>query len=193
LNVIPEWESKWNFIGFFDDGIEIGATIQNKKVIGNFDTLNLWDKPLDIVIAIGNPETTKKITANLSNPMIDFPNLIRNNTFWYDKSSFTIGKGNLLNVRVVSCDVCIGDFNCFNGNISIGHDAKIGSFNTIMPSVNISGSTEIGNKNFIGVNATVLQGIKIGNNVRVGAGSVIMRNTKDSSLYIGNPAIKMKF
>ena len=192
LRVIPEWKEKWNFIGYFDDSLKKNHTIYNDIILGNLEELNKWSSELDIVICIGDPHIVEKISLSITNPYISFPNLIRPEIFFYKKEDFIIGKGNILNARAISCNVKIGDFNCFNGDISIGHDTAIGSYNIIMPSVNISGNASIGNKNFIGVSATILQGIKIGENVKIGAGGVLMRNTKDFSLYIGNPALKIK-
>jgi acetyltransferase-like isoleucine patch superfamily enzyme len=60
------------------------------------------------------------------------------------------------------------------------------------PTVRISGDCKVGNNNFFGIQSIILQGLSIGNNTRIGASSVVMRNTKDDSLYFGNPAKKIK-
>lgn len=181
----------WNLIGFFDDGVARGEENRYGKVLGNIYTLNEWKQPLSIVLAIATPVHLKNIAGKISNPLIDFPNLIAPNVNIFDANAFKIGKGNLVFLGCrLSCDVEIGDFNLFNGAVSLGHDVKLGNLNVLGPSVRISGDCTVGNENFFGVNSAVLQGLKIGNNTRIGAGSMVLRNTKDGFLYTGNPAKK---
>ena len=178
---------RWNFIGFFDDNETLkGCRNEYGEVLGGQNELNVWKKPLDIAIAIGNAKVVKLIAGNIQNPLVDFPNIIAPNTTWLDKDNVRVGKGN-----VISCNVEIGNFNVFNGLILIGHDTTIGNYNVIMPSCNISGGVVFGECNFMGVKSAVLQYIKIGNNVRISAGSVLMKNAKDDCLYVGNPAQKV--
>ena len=89
--------------------------------------------------------------------------------------------------------MAIGDFNVFNGSVTLGHDVKIGNYNSFMPAVRISGEVTMGDCNFFGVNSIVLQLLKIKNGVRLAAGSVLMTKPKENSLYIGVPAKREKF
>lgn len=52
-------------------------------------------------------------------------------------------------------------------------------------------STNIGNNVSIGSNATILP-VNICNNVIIGAGSVVTKDIKESGIYIGNPAKKIR-
>lgn len=185
----------WNIIGFFDDGVEKGTRISHYgPVLGGGEDLNNWSTPLDIAIAIGTPATLKKVREKITNPNIDFPNVIYPDFLLYDPDTFKIGKGNIINRGCsCTCDVTIGDFNLVNGNIGFGHDNRIGSYNVIMPSVNISGEVSMGECNLLGVGSIILQQIKIGNNVCLGAGAVLMTKPKDGNTYIGNPAKLFKF
>lgn len=184
----------WNFIGFFDDGLEAGSSNEYGKVLGNIETLNAWDSPLDIVFAIGTPKIVDLLYHKVTNPNIEFPNVIAPDTLFLDRDNVRIGKGNLICSQcIISCNVDIGNFNTFNGLISIGHDTTIGDFNSIMPSVKISGGVKIGNRNFLGVNSVILQYKSVGNNTTIGASSVVLRNTKDGHTYIGNPAKKVEY
>lgn len=186
---------KWRILGFFDDGKEIGSQISHfGKVIGGINELNNWDKPLDIVIAIGNPKAIRNIYNKILNPNINFPNIIDPSFYIVDHISFSIGKGNIIQgLGSVSCDTIIGNFNVLNGGVVIGHDTKIGDYNVIMPGSRISGEVIIGDCNFLGVHSVILQQMKIGNNVTLGAGSVMMTKPKDGGVYIGVPAKRFKF
>ncbi len=194
LRLINHNELKWNIIGFFDDNQSLwGSETGYGKVLGGMDSLNKWKDSLSIVIAIGVPQTLKIVAEKITNPFVEFPNIIAPSVTFLDKESTKMGKGNVIcSSCLISCNVTIGDFNILNGFIPVGHDTVIGNYNVIMPSTNISGGVSIGEENFLGVKSTVLQYVKIGNDVRVGAGGVVMRNTKDGNLYMGNPATKVK-
>lgn len=48
----------WNLVGFFDDGVVKGTQISNfGQVYGGMSELNSWRKELNVVFAIGNPNT----------------------------------------------------------------------------------------------------------------------------------------
>lgn len=187
-------ETSWNFVGFFDDGLSKGTLISHYGyVLGNMEDLNNWDSNLNIVIAVGSPNSVKTIVNKINNPRIHFPNLIAPNVAIIDSDTFSIGKGNIVKDHSsFSCDVSIGDFNIFNGSDFFGHDCKIGNFNCFMPSIRVSGEVKVGDLNFFGVGSIILQQIKIGNQVRIGAGAVLMTKPKDGNLYIGNPAKRFK-
>ena len=195
INEINKKEKTWEIIGFFDDGIAKGTNVSHfGTVLGGINELNSWSREINIVFAIGSPQTLKFLVERINNRNIIFPNIIHPEATFVDPISFKIGKGNVI-VRgcTFSVDVLVGDFNQFNSISALAHDVSIGSYNVLMPLTRISGETKIGNCNFFGINAIVLQGVKIGNNTRIGAGSVLMKRTKDNFLYFGNPAKKMDF
>lgn len=184
----------WNFVGFFDDGVEKGTTISHfGTCLGGVSELNEWTYPLDVCIAIGKGSTIEKIVGKITNPLVDYPNVIDPKAVFNDKDSLQMGKGNILQANCsFSCDVTIGNFNVMNGSVVLGHDVTIGSYNTFMPAIRISGEVKIGNNNFFGVGSIILQKLIIKNNTTLAAGSVLMTKPKEGSLYIGVPAKMMK-
>lgn len=189
INLINKEKPTWNLIGFFDDGKEKGSRNEYGELLGGLYDLNSYDKPLDIAIAIGNPAFIKRVAEGITNPNIDFPNIIAPNVQFMDIENMSLGKGNIICSGCwISCNVHIGNFNIFNVGISIGHDACLGNYNALMPSVNISGEVIIRDENFFGVAAVVLQQKKIGRNTTIGANSLIIKNTKDEKIYMGVPA-----
>ena len=68
---INEKEPTWNFIGFFDDGLVAGTNNEYGTILGGLGDLNSWDKPLDIVLAIGSPRVVEKISKNIYNKKIE--------------------------------------------------------------------------------------------------------------------------
>ncbi len=190
INRINEANPTWELIGFFDDGKEQGEAISHfGSVLGGLDDLNRWDETLCVVIAIGNPGVVHKISQQILNPRIEFPNLIHPNFTIGDSKTFCIGQGNIIQGGCsATCNVSIGNFNLLNSSVCLGHDDVVGSYNTFMPAVRISGEVHIGDCNFFGVGSIVLQQLKIGNNTRLGAGAVLMTKPKEGELYMGNPA-----
>lgn len=194
LMKINQKEPQWNFIGFFDDGKEIGESNEYGKILGGINELNTFKTPLSIIMAIGSPTTVEKVVGKITNNLIFFPNIISPDTIFLDEDNIFFGKGNLIcSSCLFSCNVKIGDFNTFNGYITVGHDAEFGNYNSLMPAVRISGEVKVGNLNFFGVSSVILQQIKIGNNTVIGANSTVIRKTKDGNTYVGNPATIVKY
>ena len=196
IHTINEVKPEWELIGFFDDNPSLKGKMVSHYApcLGGIDELNAYDEELSLVITIGTPQTVKKVVEEITNPLIDFPNIIHPNMVIVDPQTFQIGKGNIIQGRcAMSCDVTIGDFNVLNGSDVLGHDVTMGSYNTLMPNIRVSGEVKIGEQNFFGVGSIILQGLIIGNNIKLGAGSVLMTKPKDGCLYIGNPAKKMAF
>lgn len=182
-------EPMWNLIGFFDDGKEKGTRNEYGEILGGMEEVNDWAQPLSVVLAIATPRILKRLSMGIVNENIQFPNICAPDLFYADKSSVTLGKGNIIQRNCsFSCNVRIGDFNILNGADVFGHDVQVGSFNTFMTAVRISGEVEIGEQNFLGVNSCVLQQLKVCNGVTLGAGSVLMTKPKNGSSYIGVPA-----
>lgn len=192
LQHINDVKPTWNIVGYIDDGEEVGTECKYGKVLGNIDTLNTWDKPLSVVIAIGTVKYLEEIPNKITNPLVDFPNIIAPNCFFFDKESVVLGKGNIITFGCrMSCNIQIGDFNILNGCVSFGHDVVIGSYNVMLPETRISGQVTIGDRNYFGARTFASQTIKIGNENRFGAGTFVLRKIKDGGLYMGNPAKKV--
>lgn len=187
-------EPKWNFVGFFDDSIEKNTRIGDFGFcLGGVEELNYWADPIDICVAIGNPNSVKHVVDRVYNDNVRYPNIISPKVTFNDIDSFKIGQGNIIQSNCIfSCDVTIGNFNLFNGSVVLGHDCRMGNYNTIMPAVRISGEVSIGDFNFFGVGSIVLQQLTVRNRIRLGAGSVLMTKPKEGALYLGIPAKMMK-
>lgn len=189
---------KWNLVGFFDDAPNLKGTMISHfaPCLGGINELNDYNKEIAIAIAmaIGNSRVVKIVYDKITNPKVEYPNLIDNSFYLADPETFSIGRGNIImGPGAATCDITIGDFNVMNGSVVLGHDVKICSFNTLMPAVRISGEVSVGCYNFFGVGSIVLQQLKVGNNIRLGAGGILMTKPKDGCLYIGNPAKKTEF
>ena len=194
---INKVEDTWNLLGFFDDdSLHKPKNSSNEygTILGTIVDLNSYESPLSLVLALGNPKALKSVYEKIENPLIEYPNIIAPEATILDWENFSMGKGNILcSFSSMSCNVHIGSFNVFNNRVSLGHDVVVGDFNAFMTASRVSGGTKINTQNFLGVSAVVLPDITIGKEVVIGAGSVMMRNAKDATVYIGNPAKKFIF
>ena len=194
IRKINEVKPTWNIIGFYDRKYERGFDNGYGKVLGSIDDINLIDRDIAIVIALGDTNVTRTIVSAIRNSHVYYPNIIHPNLYLLDDERFSIGRGNIIQKNCAfSCDVVLGDFNVMNGAVVIGHDVHIGSYNSFMPAVRVSGYVTIGDANFFGISSIVLQQLTIGSNVRLGAGSILMTKPKDGNLYMGNPAKRVQF
>ena len=193
IKAINRVRVQWNFIGFIDDGVEPGKKNRYGRVLGGLPILNSLPKSVAIVFSIASPFILQSLVSSITNPLVYFPNIIAPNVNIFDPDAFVIGKGNILFFGCrISCDVTIGDFNLFNGFVSLGHDVTMGSYNVLGPSTRVSGNVSVGDSNFFAVQSIVLQGLKIGDKTRIGVNSVVIRNTRSNCSYYGNPAKRIE-
>ncbi len=185
----------WNLIGFFDDGKPVGSQVSHfGKILGGINEVNSWPTKLYLVLCFGAPRTLARVSGLISNPNIVFPNIIALDFTITDASTFSIGKGNIITGHCgVTTNITIGDFNLLNGSVAFGHDVKVGNCNVFMPGTRISGEVSIGNECLFGADSFVRQQLSIPDRVTLSPLSPLLTTPKQDSLYMGNPAKRIKF
>lgn len=153
------------------------------------DHLQTIETKADVVIGIGQPNLKWIICQKFSkNSRLSFPNLIHP-TVEIDPNLVKMGYGNILTKGVVmTCGIQIGNFNLFNWNSTVGHDANVGHYNVINPGSSVSGRVKIGDSCLIGTGARIIEDIEICSNVCIGAGAVVIRSIERAGVYVGIPA-----
>lgn len=184
--------NKWNILGYADDGIELGTSIGNYSVVYKVNDLLSIDRKLNVVIAIGNSITRRRIYDIIKeNSMLEFPNIIDPSVIMDDDIIF--GIGNIICAGVVATvNVKLENFNIINLNCTLGHDDIIKSFVTIYPNSNISGYVKIDECVEIGTGTQIIQEKAITNNVIIGAGAVVVKDILESGTYVGVPVTRIK-
>lgn len=120
-----------------------------------------------------------------SNPISDFvhPSAI------CDPREVELGLGNAITAGCVfTMDIIAGDYNLFNWQTTVGHDARLGAGNVLNPPVNVSGGVVIGDAVLIGTGAQVLEGLTVADGATVGAGAVVTRDVAAGTTVVGVPA-----
>ena len=183
----------FNFLGFYDDGFEKGAVLNNFPVLGGVEDINTLMEPCSIVIAIGDPQTKKAIYDKINNTNIDYPNIIHPNVL-ISNDFVELGVGNIICAGcIITCNIVIKDFVILNLMCTVGHDTTISSFSSFMPSINISGEVFIHEKVYVGTGAKIINLLEIGENTIVGAGAVVSKSLPANCTAVGIPAKPIKF
>jgi len=179
-------QPKYNFIGYFDDNVNIQMSATH-RFLGSITDLNFWPEDIDVVFAIGNPMIRKDLVSRISNGRITFPALIHPSCIIAEDCK--IGHGAIICAgSIITVNVEIGDHVIINLMTTIGHDSRIESFVSIMPAVNVSGQVIVGEAAYLGTGSKILQGCSIGKNSTIGAGAVVINNIDDNITAVGVPA-----
>lgn len=93
--------------------------------------------------------------------------------------------------------VKVGSFCALNLNATLSHDCEIGDFATLAPGANVAGNVRVGRGAWIGMGSVVNQGtdarkLDIGANTIIGSGCVVLDDCAADSVYVGNPARKIR-
>jgi len=180
---------KWDIIGFLDDTIPAGSIVKGLPVLGGHQTLGQHSSPINVILALGDPQVKKKIRSQIHSPYVKFPVVIHPSVVIQDPFSVSCGEGSFIGAGcVLTTDIVIHQHVLINISSTIGHDASIGSFTSVMPGVNISGNVQVGEGVLIGSGACIRNKVSIGENARVGMGAVVLNDVQRDVTVAGVPA-----
>ena len=165
--------------GFLDDDENLSDFAGYKVILPG----DLPSFPAEVIIAVGDNATRKKIVDNNSFKYITaiHPSAILS-------ASTIVEEGNVIMARaVIQPGATIGKHAIINTGALIDHDCIIGDYTHISPGVTLCGNVTVGEGTWVGAGSTVIQGVTIGKNVMVGAGSLILKDVPDNVLIVGNP------
>ena len=194
IEQINERENKYNFIGFFDDGIKRGEMINGFPVLGGISVLNHLEERLALVLAIGSPEMKKSVFRKIRNSNLLFPSLIHPSAQICAARYVELEDGCIVCAGcIITVNVVIHKFVILNLSCTVGHDTEIGEFSSLMPAVNISGEVVIGKEVYVGTGAKIINQLSIGDGTIVGAGAVVAKSLPSNCTAVGIPAKPVKF
>jgi sugar O-acyltransferase (sialic acid O-acetyltransferase NeuD family) len=193
IDQINKNEKKYEFIGYFDDGVPKDTIVEGSIFLGGINELNSFSDKLLLVISIADPKIKFKIIDSIINSNIFYPILIHPSCI-IGVSNVKIGEGSIVCAStIITVNVDIGNHVILNLACTVGHDSKIGSYSSFMPAVNISGDVEIGNQVYCGTGVKIINQIKIGEGTIVGAGSIVHKDLPPYCTAVGFPAKPIKF
>lgn len=171
-------------------GREMAFAARPRDVVFHSDDAPAELRPDDeICVAVGNPETRRKMASKLSQPAAT----VIAPTAAVDPSA-KIGEGaQICDFSFIGPDVCIGrHFHC-NVRSHVHHDCVIGDFVTFSPRVVCLGAVHVGNDVFVGAGAILRNGsadkpLVIGDRAVIGMGAVVTKDVPAGATVVGNPA-----
>jgi len=193
IEQINNIENKYDFIGYFDDGIEKGTLINGYPILGRISEINNIDFNLEVVSAIGEPAIKEKLIDSIENSFISFPILIHPNACIGNNKFVQIGEGCIITAGVIiTVNINIGRHVILNLATTIGHDTNIGDYSSFMPNTNISGEVIINKCVYVGTGAKVINQLEIGEYSIIGAGAVVAKSLPANCTAVGIPAKVIK-
>lgn len=193
IDAINKSEPTYNFVGFYDDGIQKGTIVNGYPVLGGIQELNEVTSELSLIISVGDPRIKKIILDKIENSFIKFPAIIHPNAS-VSSDDVQIGKGTIIcEGTIITCNIKIGDFVIFNLMCTVGHDTIIDDYCAFMPSVNISGEVHLHQGVYVGTGAKIINLLEIGQETIVGAGAVVSKSLPAKCTAVGIPAKPIKF
>ena len=193
IDAINLGNGKYQFIGYFDDGIEKGKSVNGFPVLGGINEINDFEDDLELVLAIGDPKIKKIVQKKISNIKINFPVLIHPSVL-ISNDDVVIEEGCIICAgTIITCNIKIEKFTILNLACTVGHDTVIGAYSSFMPSVNISGEVNVKEGVYVGTGAKIINLLEIGENTIVGAGAVVSKSLPANCTAVGIPAKPIKY
>jgi sugar O-acyltransferase (sialic acid O-acetyltransferase NeuD family) len=193
IDQINNYEKKYEFIGYFDDGVPKGTILDGYNFLGGINELNTFSDKLLLVVSIANTQIKRKIIESINNSNISYPILIHPSCIIGDHN-IKIGEGTIIcALTIITINVEIGNHVVLNLACTVGHDTVIGSYSSFMPSVNISGEVSIGENVYCGTGVKIINQVTIGEGTIIGAGALVHKDLPSHCTAVGFPAKPIKF
>jgi sugar O-acyltransferase (sialic acid O-acetyltransferase NeuD family) len=183
----------YDFIGYYDDGIDVGTIVNGFPVLGTLKDLLDLEIGINVALGIADPATKFNIISRIKDSNINFPVLIHPSAI-IGNDDVIIGKGTLICAgTIITCNIHIKEFVTINLMCTIGHDTIINNFGSFMPAVSISGNVVIHEKVYVGTGAKVINQLEIGQATIIGAGAIVSKSLPEFCTAVGIPAKPIKF
>ena len=192
---VIELEAKFQIKGILDLPEKKGQKILGYKIIGNDDDITDFAKQgYNFIITVGhlgNPKLRTRLYNAVKEKGGLLPIIISPLSHISNYSS--IGKGTIImHHAIINADTHIGKNCIVNNKALIEHDVVIDDNTHISTGVLINGNCSIGKNCFVGSGAAVKQSLVVCQNTIVGIGAIVTKDIKESGVYVGNPAKKIK-
>ena len=187
---------KLKLIGFLDNRINKGETIDGYKCIGKFsESFSYKKKGYKFITGIGS-ETTflekkeKIYSYNLEKN--DFIKLVSNKSIIETNSEFIKAGSLIFDYVFLGYEVKIGYLSLINTKTFVGHETSVEDYCIVGPNCTICGNVKIHSSVYIGAGTTVKDHVEICSNVLISCGAVVIKNITKPGIYAGVPAKLIK-
>ena len=188
---VNQKHKKWSEICFIDDTKEYGE-FYGKKVI-NYKEFSLKYKPdqVEIVLANGEPFYRKELMSKVINDRYNLATIIDDSAIISPTAK--IGQGVIIYPNVfISSNANIKENALLYNYVTVAHDSIVGVNTVVSINTSIGGYATVGDNCFLAMGSLIRDRIKIGDNTVIGMGAVVCKDAVNNSVYIGNPARKIR-
>jgi sugar O-acyltransferase (sialic acid O-acetyltransferase NeuD family) len=183
-----------SLFGFLNDRLEKGEHVFGDPVLG---TLQAWQQlPQDVCFVpalhkVCEMVSRAKLILGLGIPDYRWTSVVHPTACVADDIS--IGYGSFIASHVtIQPGADVGKFVSVRAGANIGHDATVADFSYIGPNATLSGRARLEEGVHLAPNAAVMDDVVVGKYSVVGLGSAVMKNVEEFSVYLGNPARKLR-
>lgn len=178
--------NKWDKIFFIGNELAQDVLYTNETFFENPISQNT-----EVLIALGEPVYRKKLRDLYTQNGIRLATLIDHRAVV--SSNCTILPGAIIfPFCYIAHDVTIGENTVVHASAIVENDCKVGSNCFISLNSFIGSKSTVNNDCFVGPSAVLRDKIVIGANTIIGMGSVVTKNCAEKSIYVGNPAKKVR-
>ena len=185
-----EFNKQFRIKGFIDDNINsLDRFEKYPPILSKIDDYKICDKDV-FVCALGDVRTERIIINKILIKGGEFISLIHPTARIAPDSQ--VGNGTIVMRRVdLGSNTKIGSYSFLQNDSIIGHDAVIGDFVRIDCKVVCVGGVIVKDEATIHTSAVISHKVIVGKNAIVGALSLVIRNVKNNTTVVGNPAIRL--
>jgi acetyltransferase EpsM len=183
-----------SLFGFLNDRLERGEHVFGAPVLG---TLQTWQQlPQDVCFVpalhkVCEMVSRAKLILGLGIPDHRWASVVHPTACVADDIS--IGCGSFIASHVtIQPGAGVGKFVSVRAGANIGHDALVADFAYIGPNATLSGRARLEEGAHLAPNAAVMDAVVVGKYSVVGLGSAVMKNVEEFSVYLGNPARRLR-
>lgn len=176
--------------GFLDPDIHSFDMFDNMPPIIGEENSYVIEKDDVFITALGDNKLRQKVVETLSSKGGTFISLLHKTAVVHEDAR--IGAGCLIQpYAFLGSNSYIGSHTYIQNNSVIGHDVNIGSFCRIDCNVVFVGGTQSDDFVTVHTSSVINHRVSIGRGAVVGACSFVIKNVKEDTTVIGNPARKL--
>lgn len=189
---MPQYQNEFDIKGFLDDKADALAGYENyPPIISSVEAYDI--QPDDVfVCALGDVRYKKHYSEIILNKGGHFMNVIHPSA--HIGTNVQLGNGCIVAGNVwIDSDTKVGDYVTLQTGALIGHDCQIDSWSIIDSACFLAGFVHLEESVTVHPHSSIIPHITIHKDAIVNIASTVIREVKENSTVMGNPAKKIEY